>query len=280
MEANYKITIPKPCHEDWDKMVPDQTGRFCNSCAKSVVDFTGMKTAEIQDYFIKNQGRKVCGRFKTEQLDSIIIQIPREILFSQVHYHKIFMLALLVCMGTSLFSCQSDGHKKKIDGVEVVDSTNHGMITGGMPMPVKEKPQKDTVCTKKATKWNGIVSGDIVVTPDSHNPPPPPLKKDYYLTAELDMMPSYPGGIRKFYEYVNSNLSVSEEDKKIKQTMIFSFMVEKDGSLTNIKIIRGVDDEFNAKVVKLLETSPKWIPGESDGEKVRTLYTIPIRINP
>lgn len=125
MKSNYKISVPKPCHEDWNQMTPDETGRFCNNCVKSVVDFTNMETPEIQEYFIKNQGKSVCGRFKTEQLDSIIIQIPREVLFSQVQFHKIFMLALLISMGTTLLSCQNnEGGKQKIDSVEVVDSVS------------------------------------------------------------------------------------------------------------------------------------------------------------
>ncbi|MEC4004163.1 hypothetical protein OX283_005815 [Flavobacterium sp. SUN052] len=137
MEAKYKITIPKPCHEDWDAMAPERNGRFCSSCTKVVVDFTKMKTTEIQSYFIENQGKNICGRFKTEQLDSIIIRIPQQVLFSQVQFQKIFMLALLVSMGTTLFSCQNNnGDKQKIDGVEVVDSIRKTR-TMGMPIPDK-----------------------------------------------------------------------------------------------------------------------------------------------
>jgi hypothetical protein len=124
METNYKITIPKPCHENWDKMMPNESGRFCGSCAKSVIDFTQMKSSEIQEYFIMNQGKSICGRFKNQQLDSIIIKIPSQVLFSQVHFHKMFLLALLVSMGTTLFSCaDKNGNKQKIDGVEVVTYT-------------------------------------------------------------------------------------------------------------------------------------------------------------
>ena len=58
METKYKITIPEPCHEDWNKMSPKDNGRFCLSCTKTVVDFTSMLPEEIQHYFIQNQNKK------------------------------------------------------------------------------------------------------------------------------------------------------------------------------------------------------------------------------
>lgn len=142
METQHKITIPKPCHEDWDKMTPDETGRFCNSCSKSVVDFTQMLPNEIQDFFVKNQGQKVCGRFKNSQLNSLTIQIPNRIVYSQTHYHKIFLLALFITMGTTLFSCSDkNGNKQKIDKIEVVDdSLEMNNVTVGVRLPPKIDP--------------------------------------------------------------------------------------------------------------------------------------------
>lgn len=110
MEEKFKITIPKPCHEDWNAMTPDQTGRFCGSCVKSVVDFTSMETAAIQEYFAQNPGKNVCGRFKNEHLGKFTLNIPQSILNKKMTFRKAFLLALFVVMGTSLFSCRnSDG---------------------------------------------------------------------------------------------------------------------------------------------------------------------------
>jgi hypothetical protein len=102
MTTKHKITIPEPCHEDWNKMTPNDNGRFCGSCSKNIVDFTNMLPDEIQVYF--QQHSNVCGRFKNSQLDSLIIQIPNRVLHSQTHYHKMFLLALFIAMGTTLFS--------------------------------------------------------------------------------------------------------------------------------------------------------------------------------
>lgn len=65
-----KITINKPCHENWDAMTPNAQGAFCKSCAKDVVDFSKMGIAEIKSFFNKPQG-KVCGRFEEKQLQEL-----------------------------------------------------------------------------------------------------------------------------------------------------------------------------------------------------------------
>ena len=293
METNYKITIPKPCHEDWNKMTPDQTGRFCNSCAKSVVDFTNMKAPEIQEFFIKNQGKSVCGRFKNEQLDSIIIQIPREVLYTQVQFHKMFMLALLISMGTTLFSCQNaNGNKQKIDGVEVVDSAKE-IRTMGEPMPEKvteeehltgdttyspdktKKETKTTIVTKTAPPMvtNGLVAIDPKITNFIAE------KKDIYNLNEVEKQPEYPKGIWEFYEYVKHNFKVSEEDENITKKLFVTFTINTDGSLSDIKIIRGINDRLDAEALRVLKSCPKWIPGEQKGEKVNVRYSIPLQIS-
>ena len=158
MNKTHKITIPEPCHQDWNKMTPDETGRFCNSCAKSVVDFTKMLPDEIHVYF--QQHSNVCGRFKNSQLDSLTIQIPNRILHSQTHYHKMFLLALFIAMGTTLFSCaDKNGNKQKIEKVEVVEDTAEmNNVTVGVRLPPKTDP-------------NNILLHNVP-------PPPPPPKID------------------------------------------------------------------------------------------------------
>ena len=65
-----KISIPEPCHEDWNGMhpVPGTTARHCDSCAKNVVDFTGFSDAKMHAY-VREQGGKLCGRFRPDQLN-------------------------------------------------------------------------------------------------------------------------------------------------------------------------------------------------------------------
>ncbi len=64
-----QLSIPTPCHEDWNKMTPNQQGRFCGSCAKTVVDFSAMTDAQLIGYFENLKNENVCGRVYPDQLN-------------------------------------------------------------------------------------------------------------------------------------------------------------------------------------------------------------------
>ncbi|PSL35921.1 carboxypeptidase-like regulatory domain-containing protein [Chitinophaga ginsengisoli] len=67
-QASFIISIPTPCHESWNEMSPVDKGRFCQSCQKTVTDFSGMSDQQIIS-LLKNRQGEVCGRFHTEQLN-------------------------------------------------------------------------------------------------------------------------------------------------------------------------------------------------------------------
>lgn len=66
--AAIQLSIADPCHENWDQMLPEEKGRFCLSCQKTVVDFTNMSDGQIFDYF-KSYTGSTCGQFASQQLD-------------------------------------------------------------------------------------------------------------------------------------------------------------------------------------------------------------------
>ena len=71
-----QLTIPDPCHENWDQMTPQEKGRFCGSCQKTVVDFTNMSDREIAEFF-KKPPSSLCGHFHQDQLERDI-SLPRK----------------------------------------------------------------------------------------------------------------------------------------------------------------------------------------------------------
>ncbi|WP_396602357.1 energy transducer TonB [Algibacter sp. R77976] len=135
MKKYYSIAIPKPCHEDWNKMSQREKGKFCSSCSKTVIDFTKMKTNDIQDYIHQNKDNRICGHFKQTQLDSINLHIPSQVLEKRQSFQKTFLLVLLIVMGTTLMNCTNkNGNKQKIDSIEVIDTLNNKInILGGLP---------------------------------------------------------------------------------------------------------------------------------------------------
>jgi hypothetical protein len=103
----FKISIPQPCHEEWDKMTPGTNGRHCSACAKTVIDFTVMSDDEVKHYFLNKKDEKTCGRFKQSQLHRIVIELPHDILVMEMPFWKKFLAACLIAFSTTLFSCET-----------------------------------------------------------------------------------------------------------------------------------------------------------------------------
>ena len=89
-----QISIPEPCHEDWQQMTPTQQGRFCNACAKEVIDFSTMSDIQVLNYFTKITHEKICGRALPEQLDRAISRLepPKKRLFWYWNYMAMFFM--------------------------------------------------------------------------------------------------------------------------------------------------------------------------------------------
>lgn len=177
MSTHYFISIPEPCHEDWSKMTPNEKGRFCKSCTKTVVDFTKMSPDAIQDYLHNNKDQRICGHIKQSQLDSINLRIPEAIIHQNQSFHRLFLLALLISMGITLFSCEDEnGQKKKIESIEIVE-TNNKIIDTLLNHNEKKDIQQDSLNEKDKSSKTKIKDpqvegmmiietvGDIVVQP-------------------------------------------------------------------------------------------------------------------
>lgn len=96
----------------------------------------------------------------------------------------------------------------------------------------------------------------------------------------LTKQPEYPGGIKAFYNDVNKNFNSPKVDKDMNARIYVSFVVEKDGSMGDIKLLRDPGYGMGAEAVRALKAiSTKWVPGEMEGKKVRTSYALPISVN-
>lgn len=288
METKYKLSIPEPCHENWDKMTPKDNGRFCLSCAKTVVDFTTMLPEEIQHYFISNQGKSICGRFKNTQLDEIIIQIPSRVLYSQTHYPKMFLLALFVAMGTTLFSCQDkNGNKQKISTVEIVDDTLNKKpgITKGLSSkpdsknsseqtPPPPPPPSKTASEDNDQKPIAKVTMGIIIPSNLNNGS---FEYDIiYDAKDLDVLPAPENGMKNFYAFFSKNYGTADQTGEYEGRMFVLFVVEKDGTLSNFNILRNTSTASGEKVIEVLKKAPKWVPGKLKNRIVRSTYMLPI----
>ena len=96
-----------------------------------------------------------------------------------------------------------------------------------------------------------------------------------YNVAET--MPQFPGGPNELMKYLSENTKYPESAKanKIEGRVFVSFVIEKDGSVTNAEVMRGIDKECDAEAVRVVSSMPKWQPGTQNGEAVRCRFTVP-----
>jgi TonB family protein len=94
-----------------------------------------------------------------------------------------------------------------------------------------------------------------------------------------DKMPSFPGGIRALMQYLTENIRYPEEAKKmhLQGRVFLQFIVEADGSITHIRVIRGVSPSLDAEAVRVIRNMPKWKPGTQRGKPVRVRFNLPIK---
>jgi protein TonB len=94
----------------------------------------------------------------------------------------------------------------------------------------------------------------------------------------VEQEPAFPGGIQKFYDYLGKSIRYPAVDRENNVTgkVFVQFVVERDGSLTDVKALRGPSQTLQDEAARAVKASPKWTPGVQNGRKVRVQYTVPV----
>jgi len=94
----------------------------------------------------------------------------------------------------------------------------------------------------------------------------------------VENMPEFPGGDLGLMKYIKKNIKYPPiaKDNNITGKVYVSFIVDKSGSATNVKIVRGVDENLDAEAIRVIESLPKYKPGKQRGKAARVMFTIPI----
>jgi len=98
-----------------------------------------------------------------------------------------------------------------------------------------------------------------------------------YNTVGIEVKPEFPGGYEEFYKFIAKNYKTPNV-AGLKGKIYVTFVVEKDGSLDEIRVLRDIGYGTGKEAIRVLELCPKWLPGEQDGKKVRCTYSLPISI--
>ncbi|WP_316804544.1 TonB family protein [Pedobacter nototheniae] len=99
--------------------------------------------------------------------------------------------------------------------------------------------------------------------------------------VSLDKAPNFPGGISKFYEYLSKSIKYPKaaQENNIQGKVFVSFIVEPDGSLSNVDITRGLGGGLDEEALRVIEKSPKWLPGYVAGNAVRVKFNINVNFS-
>ncbi len=93
-------------------------------------------------------------------------------------------------------------------------------------------------------------------------------------------MPEYPGGVQEMMNFLANNLTYPEKARreKIQGRVFVNFVVEKDGAVSNVNILRGIGAGCDEEAKRVVELMPNWKPGEQNGEPVRVSFNLPVEI--
>ena len=147
--------------------------------------------------------------------------------------------------------------------------------------PQKQQPVKKG---KKAgtIKVNGqeikVVEQDDIVTMEGEVEAPAQESPADDAFDVVEQMPEYPGGPKALMEFLNNNVQYPAEAEKagIQGRVIATFVVEKDGSISNAKVVKSVDPLLDAEALRVIGAMPNWKPGMQNGKIVRVKYTVPL----
>ena len=123
-------------------------------------------------------------------------------------------------------------------------------------------------------------------------PPPPPETKvtelfeivetetvvEDIIHVSVEVMPEFPGGTAALMKYLGSNIkypTISQETGS-QGKVIVQFVVDRDGTISNPEVVRGVDPYLDKEAIRVISSMPKWTPGVQNGKKVRVKYTVPV----
>lgn len=122
------------------------------------------------------------------------------------------------------------------------------------------------------------VRNDIAVgapPPPAPEPKPEPSNKVFEV---VEVMPSFPGGPAALQQYLKSNMRypVVAQENGVQGRVVVSFVVERDGSITDVNVAKSVDPSLDKEATRVVKSMPKWIPGKQNGSAVRVKYNVPV----
>lgn len=150
--------------------------------------------------------------------------------------------------------------------------------------PEDEMKSQDEIMNSKvavgfATVVGNDESGEVLKAKEMiATEPVKPKEEENKVFDVVEQMPSFPGGTAALMAYLQKSIKYPPvaEENGIQGRVICTFVVERDGGVTDVKIARGVDPSLDKEATRVVSSMPKWIPGKQNGQAVRVKYTLPV----
>jgi periplasmic protein TonB len=139
--------------------------------------------------------------------------------------------------------------------------------------------KQDVLADYKPTQLS-TVDDPVEKAPDKPEPVLPEVEKQEPVLW-VPEMPSFPGGITEMQTYLVNNIRYPGEAREIsiQGTVYLRFVVEPDGSITNITILRGIGGGCEEEALRVVKSMPNWVPGKQNGHPVRVILTLPVKFS-
>ena len=125
---------------------------------------------------------------------------------------------------------------------------------------------------------NDETAGEVLKAKEVIAEPEPPKVEETKVFDVVEEMPQFPGGQAALLEYLSKNIKypVVAEENGVQGRVIVTFVVERDGSITDVKVVKSVDPSLDKEATRVVKSMPKWQPGKQNGSAVRVKYTVPV----
>ena len=145
------------------------------------------------------------------------------------------------------------------------------------------KSQDEIMNSKVAVGFANVIgndeSGEVLKAKEMIiNEPVKPKEEENKVFDVVEQMPSFPGGMAALMAYLQKSIKYPPvaEENGIQGRVVCTFVVERDGSVTDVKVAKSVDPSLDKEAVRVVSAMPKWIPGKQNGQSVRVKYTLPV----
>ena len=207
-------------------------------------------------------------------------------------YLEIGLVVVLVAALVAFNVKSSDNKKIEVQQRTAADETEEMVIQTQddtpPPPPPPEQPEVTTelnIIEDDAESDNeiGIVNAEVTDKTENIEITPVVVEQDeeedeqeIFQVVEQD--PEFPGGVEALYKYIQSNIKYPQlaKENNITGRVFVTFVVEKDGSVSNVKAARDIGGGCGAEAVRVVKSMPKWKPGKQRGKAVRAAYTLPV----